>query len=359
MRCLVTAHDTQEGGPVPPKGLHSGRKTARLSYFARGSSDTHENGIEINRRLREYGREKILSEVKLTFSALRDVIEGDNVEPNRFRSTVYPTPTSNAQKSPFYAVFMAFFDLIIKDGMQPGDGQDIMRCLGSLVEKISVGQKQTKAEDRVTNVNLVKGLIRDKFVKSDQRAFTHGPGMILDFENAITRSRTETSRYEFKQGFLRLDEERTIDEGIFENIVKTICAIANVGPDSDGYLYIGIADDVQDAQRIRELDNIEPRVIKNVYVVGVEREAVVLNKSLDSYQRVLEDKIRKSELSEPLKTMVTTSTDSITYKSLEVIRVVIPKQSAVIFVGQEAYLRVGSATHKATGPEIAAVSGKF
>ena len=35
---LLTAHDTHEGGPVPPQGLHSGRKAARLSYFARGSS---------------------------------------------------------------------------------------------------------------------------------------------------------------------------------------------------------------------------------------------------------------------------------------------------------------------------------
>lgn len=254
-------------------------------------SDTHESGIEINRRLREYGPEKIVSEVKLTFSALRDVIEGDNGEANRFRSTVYPTPTSNAQKSPFYAVFMAFFDLIIKDGMHPSDGQEIMNCLRDLVGKISVGQKQTKAEDRVTNVNLVKGLIRDKFVKSDQRAFTHGPGMILDFENAITRSKTESSRYEFKQGFLRLDEKRSMDEDIMRNIIETICAIANVGPDADGYLYVGIADGTEDADRIREMDNIEPREVNNVYVVGVEREALILGKSLDSYQRMLQDEV--------------------------------------------------------------------
>ena len=44
MRCLVTAHDTQEGGPVPPQGPQIRRKAARLACFARGSS---------GRRLRE------------------------------------------------------------------------------------------------------------------------------------------------------------------------------------------------------------------------------------------------------------------------------------------------------------------
>ena len=37
MRCLLTAHDTQEGGPVPPQQPQIRREAARLACFARGS----------------------------------------------------------------------------------------------------------------------------------------------------------------------------------------------------------------------------------------------------------------------------------------------------------------------------------
>jgi hypothetical protein len=56
-----------------------------------------------------------------------------------------------------------------------------------------------------------KSLIRDQFTTADVAALGHGPGMIFDFEDSIRRSRTETARYEFKQGLLRLDDSRQQD----------------------------------------------------------------------------------------------------------------------------------------------------
>ena len=319
----------------------------------------HEDSTEINKRLNAYGSEKITNEVKLTFSALRSVVEESSDAPNHFRSVVYPSATSNAQKSPFYAVFMAFFDLIVREGMYPNDSKEIMECLNNLTRKISVGQKQTKAKDRQTNINQVKGLVRDRFIKKDVGAFSHGPGVMLDFENSISRARTETARYEFKQGVLRLDKDRVFDDKIYQTILETICGIANIGPEADGFVYIGIADRREHADRIESLDGIQPVLVRHVYVVGLEREAKILGQSMDQYQRSLEDFIKVSALTEPLKTMMATSIDTISYKDREVVRVRVPRQKAMSFVGDDAFYRVGSATHKATGPQIAAISAKF
>jgi hypothetical protein len=43
--------------------------------------------------------------------------------------------------------------------------------------------------------------------------------MIFDFENSIRRSRTETTRYEFKQGLLRLDTIRHVDPTIIQTML--------------------------------------------------------------------------------------------------------------------------------------------
>jgi predicted HTH transcriptional regulator len=183
--------------------------------------------------------------------------------------------------------------------------------------------------------------------------------MIFDFENSIRRSRTETTRYEFKQGLLRLDSARQIDPTIITTILETVCAIANVGPDADGFLYIGIADKPSDAERVRELDGIEPIKFDHVDIVGIEREAEQLGSSIDKYMRLIEDGIGRSQLTDPLKTNVLTSLDTIAYKGLQVVRIRIPRQQQLTFLGDDCFLRVGSSTKKATGPQIAAVSKLF
>jgi Putative DNA-binding domain len=256
-------------------------------------------------------------------------------------------------------VFVAFYEMIFKEGMTPVPDNKIMVALHDLTNRIEIGQKHIRGEDRQNNIRVTKGLLRDHFVAADVSALSHGPGMIFDFENSIRRSRTETARYEFKQGLLRLDTTRQIDSTIITKILETICAISNVGPDADGFLYIGIADKAADAQRIHDLDGIEPIKFDHVEIVGIDREAKQLGLAIDKYMRLLEDGISKSTLTEPLKTNLLTSLDLISYKGLQVIRIRVPRQTQPTFLDDECFLRVGSSTKKATGPQIAAASKLF
>ena len=314
---------------------------------------------EVNKLLNAFGKGKLEYEIKTVFSTIRSMIENYDSSRFCFRRKVYPKPTSNAQKSPFYAVFMAFYELIFKEGLTPVPDNKIMGALTDLTNRIEIGQKHIRSEDRQNNIKVTKGLIRDQFVAADVAALSHGPGMIFDFENSIRRSRTETTRYEFKQGLLRLDNARQIDPTIMQTILETICAIANVGPDADGFLYIGIADKSGDARRIHELDGVDPIKFDHVEIVGIEREAKQLKLAIDKYMRLLEDGISKAPLSEPLKTNTLTSLDLISYKGFQVVRVRIPRQTQPTFLGDECFLRIGSSTKKATGPQIASVSKLF
>jgi hypothetical protein len=304
-------------------------------------------------------RDRLAYEVKTVFSTIRSIIESYNPSRFCFRSTVYPKPTSNAQKSPFFAVFLAFHELMFKERMTTAANNKIMSALEDLTNRIEIGQKHIRSEDRQNNIKVTKGLIRDQFTTADVAALSHGPGMIFDFENSIRRSRTETARYEFKQGLLRLDDTRQQDPGMIPTILETICGIANTGPDADGFLYVGIADKAADAKRIKELDGVTPVTFNHVEIVGIAREAKCLGTSVDKYLGIIANGITMSDLTEPLKTNVLTSLDVIAYKGMEVVRIRIPRQSQPGFLDQDCYLRAGSSTMKATGPQIAAVSKLF
>jgi hypothetical protein len=78
---------------------------------------------EVNSRLATYSRDRLEFEVKTTFSIVRSTIESVSSDRFFFRSTVYPKPTSNAQKSPFFAVFMAFHGLIFGESLAPANAK--------------------------------------------------------------------------------------------------------------------------------------------------------------------------------------------------------------------------------------------
>lgn len=314
---------------------------------------------DVNAKLIAFPRDRLSEQVKKVFSILREVIESSNSNRFHFRDTVYSKPTSNAQKQAFYAVFMAFYDLIMKQGHLPSSPEKIMPALNNLSDRIHVGQKHVKTADRLDNIKVVKGLIGDCFAKGDVATLGHGPGMVFDFENSIRRSRTETARYEFKQGILRLHGDRELDQSLVETLIETICGISNVGPDADGFLYVGIADKAADAARVTVLDGVKPLEFEHVQIVGIDREAKILSVPLDKYIKLFEDALSGAALSEPLKTQVRTALDVVSFKGMSILRVRIPKQTAPSFLGDECFFRAGSSTIRATGPQIAAITKQF
>ena len=315
---------------------------------------------EVNKRLNAFNKEILKDQIKKIFSLLRSAIESSSTERFHFRNTVYKKPTSNAQKQAFFAVFMAFYELVMKQGQLPSSSEKIMPLLADLSERIQVGQKHVKTDDRLSNIRVVKGLIGDAFAKADVAQLTHGPGLLFDFENSIRRSRTETVRYEHKQGLLRLDpEQRTIDEKHMQGILETVCAIANSAPRTDGFIHIGIADKLPDALRVIELDGVQPLIFEHVNIVGIQREADVLKIPLDKYVKIFENALNHSTLSEPLKTQMQTSLDVIDFKGFSILRIRVPGQNNVSFLGDECFFRSGSSTKTAKGPQIAAITKSF
>ncbi len=174
------------------------------------------------------GADRISHEIKTTFSVLRETIEAYSNEFNSLRRVVSPG-SSNPIKTAFFAIFMAFYELVVHQERSPTDPKRIMHSLRNLSKDITSSAHYTKTEDREKNINKTIGLIQKYFVKKEPPVLRHGPGLALDFENSVRRSRIETPRYEFKQGLLRLSPKREFDKDLIPRLIETICGIANLG----------------------------------------------------------------------------------------------------------------------------------
>jgi hypothetical protein len=93
--------------------------------------------------------------------------------------------------------------------------------------------------------------------------------------------------------------------------------------------------------------------------VGIERESKILEMSVDQYVQKMVGAFQNSSLTEPLKTQILGGFDTISIQGLTVVRMLIPKQKSISFVGQRAFDRQGSSTIEVSGQQLLAVSKRF
>lgn len=321
-------------------------------------TDSETEYTRVRRALNAYGRDRLKEEVKVTMSVMNQIILGYNEGANALRAVVNPS-SMNPIKNSFYSIFMALHHLVIEEERSPDVYAEIMKALTGLQKQMIRNANYATTADRRKNVDKTIGLIQRYFVKKDPPMLRHGAGLALDMENSLRRSRIETSRYECKQGLIMLSNPRKPDPDLPSKIISTICGIANVGPDADGFIFIGVADKKIDADRVEELDGVKAVTVGSRYVVGLEREMTLLKIGDEQYLEKFLEHIRSSQLSEPLKSQVLSQTDFVEYKGLSVLRIRVPKQKSVSFVGDEAYIRENSSTVPAAGKKLLAVSDAF
>jgi uncharacterized protein with ParB-like and HNH nuclease domain len=310
---------------------------------------------KLNKELIIYGADRIVHEIKVVFSIIEEVFDSQTAT---IINVVNPK-SRNPVKESFYSIFMAMFNLIVKEEKSPAENEKIVTALQGLQKKMTSTANYSLTADREKNIAITYGLIQKFFVKKDPPVLKHGAGLALDFENSIRRSKIESNRYECKQGFVDLSITRNINNNLYPEIIETMCGIANLGPEEDGYIFIGVAYKLEDAERIKNLDGTEYRVINNRFIVGIERELKIMKCNMDNYINKILGEIDKSDLSEPLKSQIKSQIDIIDYRGLSVIRIRIPKQTSLSFIGNKAYIRENSQTIEMNAPKLVAISKLF
>ncbi len=157
-----------------------------------------------------------------------------------------------------------------------------------------------------------------------------------------------------------LSQDRKIDNALIEKVLKTLCAIANNGPQRAGKVLIGVTDKDADAERVKQLDGVEPKKVGKRFVVGVVREAKVLKLSVEDYYTTWKEAVKKSPLSPALRDSVLSHIDYNSFYGLGVIVFTVPPQKELSYYGDDVYWRNGDSTETATtAKQIAGLAQRF
>ena len=321
-----------------------------------GSTTTESE--RVNNALEVYGADKFAQEFKFCLDQILTVCNTDGHA--KLRNIIFTKSTTNAFPALFAIILIAFHELIVKDGMVISDKSAVKKALTGLYNRIDTSRGATSPAERRKNIDTVKGLIVSGFVKADVDKMIYGNHAIVDIESTIRRSEIELSDYELKQGMLMLSNDRKVDDALLEKAFKTLCAIANNGPQRAGKMLIGVTDKEGDAVKIKQLDGIEPKKVGKRYVVGVVRETKVLGLSVEDYYTKWKDAVKKSPLSLAFRDSILSHIDYNSFYGLGVIVFTVPPQKELSYYGDEVYWRNGDSTEIATAAkQIAGLAQRF
>jgi len=312
----------------------------------------------VNDALAVYGSAKFSEEFKFILDEILSVCaDGGRT---KLRNVVFPKGTTNPFPAVFALIHIAFYELIVREGMVISSHAAVKKALTGLNDRINTSRAATSPDERRKNIDTIKGLMSGGFVKGDPGKQIYGNHATVDIETTIRRSEIELSDYELKQGILKLSDDRALDNDVVEKVLKTLCGIANSAPERGGKVLIGVTDKDSDAKRIKELDKIEPKKVGKRYVVGVVREANVLKISIEQYYTRLKDAVKKSALSPALRDSILSHIDYNAFFGLGVIIFTVPPQKELSYYGDEVYWRSGDSTTLAKTPkEIARLAQQF
>lgn len=310
----------------------------------------------IESAIQVYGSDKLMAEIKHCINELLVVMSDGS--PVKMKNVIFTKQNANGFPATFATIVIAVHEALIGEKKKISNYAGLRTALSNLVDHIDTGKGSTATVKRRKNINVVKGLISSSLVHSDLKE-VYGSHTAIDIDNMIRRSQVETAGYELKQGILRLDATRGVDSNVFDKVIKTLCAIANIGPHhSGGAVIIGVSDDDKDAARIKTLDGISPIVVGWRKVVGIQREVRSLGETTEQYFSRWKTAIRSSGLSNPLRDEVLSRIDYHDYYGLGLIVISVPKQNELSYVGDETYTRESDETVRVTGAKSITELGK-
>lgn len=327
------------------------------NYYGTGITD---KSNEIDVKINALGKESLKKDILLVFSEIANFCD-THLNNNSLKQIVNPSAGGNPIKQDFYAIYMAFYELMIKQNKEPFDNQSIAKSFNKIHDRLTRSRTYQTTADRRTNINVVKGVIESHFKDADA-TFRSSTSKTLDFQNYLMRSKVEAATYDYKQGLYSLHpSNREFSEDTFEKkILRNIAAMANLGKSKKGFLFIGVTDKESDTLQVEELDNMQktPRYY-GFGIVGLEREAILKGVSLDQYIAFIMDKISQSKLPKDLIARVSKSATPITYHGNTVLMLEIEAGNEPVFFNDKLYERDGANCKEVTGADVVKIFNLF
>ncbi len=342
------------------KGVRSSSDILDQLYgFTDDTLSTKESSLasQIELEIQKKGDEEILANVQFVLDELIGVLTTAN---KTFNSLLFERQQPKIARY-FQIVFLSFYQLLIEENKEICDIGGLIKKMdkaGDKVINLSAGGGNWSAKEKQTAIDSFVGVIRKCFKKSKE----NDPGKnqwVTRLENLLMQSSTEQTLYDFKTGFHALEANSAFDKALFSKVIKTLTAMANTLPGATGYCVVGIADTRASANRHKKIYGTESISYSAFYVNGVDGEAALYHKDVDTYFTMLTNLVKNEPISERDKDFISRNISTVRYFGKTVIIFKIESDSKPSIYGGKYFVRHGSNLSEITPDNFASLFSRF
>lgn len=259
----------------------------------------------------------------------------------------------------FQVIFLALHNLMVVEDKVPKNSKALIAAMDGIGSKIKIAEGgRWSAKDRSQNVSAAVGMLSSAFKKRTSK----DPALAswaTELENLLMQSTTEQGAFEFKQGFHRLTENSEFDSGMAGKIVKTLAAMANDGPESTGYVLVGIADDAKASEKVSVTYGTQSKAYENFYVSGVDGEIGKNYTNSDAYLKKVVSEIKKQQSPTEFINSTVRNVQLIKYYGKSVLVFKTPERDNPIDFEEKFFERHGNEVIEVKGQSLGAMFKRF
>ncbi len=270
-----------------------------------------------------------------------------------FRNLVYSDDYSEGLVRTYQVVFLALFELLIKEKMIITNYERLIKILDRIgINHLQgISDSNWKAKTRIQKIQAVRGIISSCFKKKKGSDVTK-ENWILELDNMVRLSRIEGTQYDFKTGFHDLNTGK-YNKALVPKIVEILTAEVNKGPETKGYVVVGVTEgetSLKMFQKLYKTSSSKKFEGTDFYITGVQHEIEkYYDGSGDKLQDIVLTSIRKTPIEDSVKNEIMANFRMAKYGNNDIIIFELSSHDKPVLFNDTIYVRNGNQTKPITG----------
>ena len=339
----------------------SSKALNRLYRFDQFDKEGNTLSDLVESRIAELGEENIIRYFCRTFSVLLDVLHYAKKD---FSTLMFTKDEAEGLVRTFQTVFLSFYEIVIKEHKIVSDIDKLIKSLDGLGNHIlkGIGKGLWNAETRYKKIQAVKGVVSPYFKKSEGEDVAQD-NWVLEVDNILRLSTIEGSQYDFKMGIHNL-HDGSFNVELIKRFVRILTAAVNKGPETNGYVIIGICESEATLKEYQTFYNSKKGTRyqdTEFFVTGIDDETnQFYGGSIDKYQNEVIAIIKKEPIEEDVRHYILTHIRFPRYYDSTLMVLELKSGDSPVAYGDDYYERQGNNAVKVEGVKaIKAVESRF
>ena len=258
--------------------------------------------------INKYGQKQIIDRFIKTFEVIQNTIFHSGKD---FRTLVFRDTKSRGQFRSFQVIFLAIYESLF-DGHRTANTSLLAQKLDGIGQRHLDGiglENDFSGQLRAEKVAAVKSVIASCFPKTNSEDVAQ-EDWTLQLDNLLRNSVIEGTQYDFKTTLHTMTPHPKFDDDLFHRCIQTLLACVNKGPNTNGYVIVGVADKENTRQHFCSLyPHVRPDKIRGTSfsICGLDAEInTIYNGNTDKFQDKVLAMIRKEPISDVARNFLLT-----------------------------------------------------